>query len=412
LSVHVAVCGLDGVRFHGRFDVIYQNVRDPRQKRLTADFGFRISEFAFSFRAMTPLALHESYTALNARFAEVNGMEVVEDHGDWLAEHAALRNSAGVLDLSFRSRLVLTGADRIRLLNGQVTNNVKDLPDSEGCYAALVTNKGRMQADLNIYILPEEILLDFEPGLTGTITERFNKFIIADDVQVIDAAPHYGLLSVQGPQAWQAVERLGLNFPMPEKPFHSRSVKDETLGEIYCMNQPRTGTNGFDVFVPVNSLAAVADKLIDAANAIDGKACGWRALETARIEAGIPRFGAEMDQTNLPPEAGIESRAVSYTKGCYIGQEVIARIRTYGQVAKALRGLRFSDAAIPRKGDKLFAESKEVGYVCSAIHSPTLNANIGFGYVRREHNEMGAELKLRTGMVENAATIVSTPFVS
>src|SRR3954467_3345721 len=148
--------------------------------------------------AAMQLSLHELHQELNARFAQVNGMEAVDDYGDFIAEHAALRMTVGVLDLSFRSRLVLTGADRVRLLNGQVTNNVKDLAVSEGCYAALVTNKGRMQSDLNIYILPDEILLDFEPGLSAVIEERFNKFIIADDVQVIDAAPHYGLLSVQG----------------------------------------------------------------------------------------------------------------------------------------------------------------------------------------------------------------------
>src|SRR5436853_7677895 len=118
---------------------------------------------------MTPLGLHEFHDELRAHFTEVNGMEVVAHYGDWLAEHAALRNSAAVIDLSFRSRLVLTGADRVRLLNGQVTNNVKDLTAGEGCYAALVTNKGRMQSDLNIYILPDEILLDFEPGLSGPI---------------------------------------------------------------------------------------------------------------------------------------------------------------------------------------------------------------------------------------------------
>jgi folate-binding protein YgfZ len=363
---------------------------------------------------MTPLVLHEFHATLDATFAEVNGMEAVEHYGNWRGEHSALRNSAGIIDLGFRSRLVLTGTDRVRLLNGQVTNNVKDLPAGEGCYAALVTNKGKMQSDLNIYILPEEILLDFEPGLTSTIAERFNKFIIADDVQVMDAAPHYGLLSVQGPQAWAVVERLGLNFPMPAKPFHSRNVNDETMGELYCMNQPRVGTNGFDIFAPTNSLAAIADKLIAAAKEIKGGPCGWRALETARIEAGIPRFGMEMDETNLAPEAGIESRAISYTKGCYIGQEVIARIRTYGQVAKALRGLRFADSLpdLPRKGDKLFSGDKEAGYVCSAIRSPTLNGNIGFGYVRRGHNQIGTELKLRSATGESVATIVPTPFVT
>jgi folate-binding protein YgfZ len=360
---------------------------------------------------MTPLALHEFHAALGAQFTEVNGMEVVEQYDDWLPEHAALRKSATVIDLSFRSRLVLTGSDRVRLLNGQVTNNVKDLSVGEGCYAALVTNKGRMQSDLNIYILPDEILLDFEPGLTGAISERFDKFIIADDVQVIDAAPHYGLFSVQGPHAWAVIERLGLNFPMPEKAFQSRSIKDETLGEIYCVNQPRIGSNGFDLFAPMQSLAALADKLIAAAKQLGGCAAGWRALETARIEAGIPRFGAEMDATNLAPEAGLESRAISYTKGCYIGQEVIARIRTYGQVAKALRGLRFDEQTLPRKGDKLFAGEKEVGYVSSAIHSPALNAPIGLGYVRREHNQLGTELSVRTTNGQASATIVELPFV-
>jgi folate-binding protein YgfZ len=179
------------------------------------------------------------------------------------------------------------------------------------------------------------------------------------------------------------------------------------------MNRPRIGSHGFDLFVPTNSLAVLADKLIAGAKEMGGRLCGWRALETARIEAGIPRFGAEMDETNLAPEAGIESRAISYTKGCYIGQEIIARIRTYGQVAKALRGLRLTgdSAALPAKGDKLFFGDKEVGYVCSAIHSPTLNANIGLGYVRREHNQIGTELKVGGKTGEIRAAIVETPFV-
>lgn len=360
---------------------------------------------------MTPLALHEFHAARHARFTEVRGMEVVEDYGDWLAEHAALRQSCAVLDLSFRSRLVLTGADRVRLLNGQVTNNVKDLPAGEGCYAALVTNKGRMQSDLNIHMLAGEILLDFEPGLTAAIAGRFDKYIIADDVQVIDAAPHYGLLSVQGPQAWAAIAGTGLNFARPEKAFQSRSLQHETLGEIYCMNQPRTGTAGFDLFAPVHSLEPLAEKLIAAASVPGGGAGGWRALEAARIEAGLPRFGAEMDETNLPPEAGLDTRAISYTKGCYIGQEIIARIRTYGQVAKALRGLRFAEGELPRPGDKLFFGDKEVGSVSGALRSPALGANIGLGYVRRERNEIGTELQVRTEGGATGAVIVELPFV-
>jgi len=360
------------------------------------------------------LSLHELHQELSARFTQVNGMEAVEDYGDFLAEHAALRTCVGVLDLGFRSRLVLTGADRVRFLNGQVTNNIKDLPSGSGCYAALITNKGKMQSDANVYILPNEILLDFEPGLAASIAQRLEGYIIADDVQIVDAAPHYGLFSVQGPRAWDAMTALGLNFMRPQKPFAWTSINDTTLGEVYCMNQPRLGTEGLDLFVPVSSLAAIMDKLIAAAKELGGRACGWRALETARIEAGIPRFGAEMDETNLPPEAGIEQRAISYAKGCYIGQEVIARIRTYGQVAKALRGLRFADELVPlpAKGEKLLFNGKEVGYVASAIHSPALNANIGLGYVRREHNKVGNELTIKTATGESAVKIVETPFTS
>ena len=311
---------------------------------------------------MTPLPLHEFHHRLGARFAGLDGAEIVNDYGDWLAEHAALHQSAGVLDFSFRSRICLTGADRVRFLHGQVTNDVKKLRAGEGCYAAIATNKGKMESDLNIFCLTDELLLDFEPGLTEKVSQRLEKFIVADDVQIVDVALPYGLLSVQGPKAADVVGALGLFTEIPDQPFGSVKVTDATLGEIYLINQPRLCSycssghesahsstpesqsrltsaatmdfklDGFDLFIPNNSLGAMADKLIAAAKQISGRACGWQAFETARIEAGIPRFGADMDETNLPLECGIESRAVSYHKGCYIGQEVINRIHSFGHV--------------------------------------------------------------------------------
>jgi folate-binding protein YgfZ len=361
---------------------------------------------------MSKLVLHEFHQGLNARFAEVNGMEVVNDYGDPSSEHAGLFTSVGVLDLSFRSRLCLTGADRQKFLNGQVTNNVKDLKAGEGCYAALVNAKGRMQSDLNIYVLEDEILLDFEPGLADAVTQRLEKYIIADDLQVVDVAPHYGLLSVQGQKAGEGVRQLELGVDPPTKPMSIVSRMDSAFGEIYCVNLRRIGMSGFDLFIPTASLGAVADLLVTAAKRMGGRACGWQALEIARIEAGLPRFGVDMDETNLPPEAGIEERAISYTKGCYIGQEVIARIRTYGQVAKALRGLRLAEdlKSLPARGEKLFKDGREVGHVTSAVASPCLNANIALAYVRREHNKIGTGLALRHGEAESVARIVELPF--
>jgi folate-binding protein YgfZ len=267
-----------------------------------------------------------------------------------------------------------------------------------------------MQSDLNIYCLENELLLDMEPGRSAEVRARLEKYIIAEDAQVADAAPHYGLLSAQGPLAAGILERLALRGP--DKLLGVARIEHGDFGEVYVANQPRIGTLGFDLFIPGEKLAAAARQLLSAAREAGGRWCGWTALETARIEAGLPRFGADMDGANLPPEAGLESRAISYSKGCYIGQEVIARIRTYGHAAKALRGLRLPDdlAALPTRGDKLFFGGKEAGYITSATFSPLSRGNIALGYVRREADKAGAELMLETGGSKVPARIVELPF--
>jgi folate-binding protein YgfZ len=356
---------------------------------------------------MVPISLHEFHRVAGAVFAEVNGQEVVAHYGDWLAEYAALREGAGILDLSFRGRLCVLGADAQRFLNGQVTNNVKDLQIGDGCYAALVSAKGKLHSDLNIYRLENEMLLDFEPGLSESVARRLEKFVIAEDVQVIDAAPHYGVLSVQGPKAAEVVGSLSPKFILPAKTMAANKVEEEALGEIYLASQPRLRNPGLDLFVPTAAMNGAVERLLTQG----GRLCGWQALETARIEVGVPRFGADMDETNLAPEA-LDTRAISYAKGCYIGQEVIARIRTYGQVAKSLRGLRLggNGKEPPSKGTKLFLGEKEVGSITSAVWSPALETIIALGYVRREANQTGTELEARTPEGSLPARIVDVPF--
>jgi folate-binding protein YgfZ len=360
---------------------------------------------------MNLLSLHEFHHALGGRFSELNGQEVVADYGDVPAEYQALRESAGVLDFSFRARICLTGNDRVRFLHGQVTNDVKKLQAGEGCYAALTTTRGKMEADLNVFNLPDELLLDSEPGLAERISKRLEKFIVADDVQIVDAAPHYGLLTVQGTKAAEVVRAVGLLENAPARECSIAKIADGTLGEIYVANLRRIYQPGFDIFIPSESLGAVADKLIASAKAVGGRACGWTAFEMARIESGVPRFGADMDETNLPMEC-IESRAVSFNKGCYIGQEVLNRIHAIGQVTRELRGLRLMDdlRTLPNKGDKLFQNGKEMGYITSAVRSPALDANIALGYVRREANQIGTELRLKTPDGDSSVKIVELPF--
>lgn len=373
---------------------------------------------------MTTLALHELHAALGATFLTVHATEVIADYGDAAAELTALRDTVGLLDLSHRSRLCLTGADRVKFLHGQVTNDIQRLRVGEGCYAALVNAKGKMHSDLNIYRLADELLLDFEPGYTAAVAQRLEKYIITDDVQLLDAAPHYGLLSVQGPRAAEAIAALRLPWQLPEKPLTFSAHADPTFGQLYLMRHPRAAASfgvppsgggaaepakagtpsqvGFDLFIPTAALGAVFDQLLAAAQSLGGRACGWHALETARIAAGIPRFGQDMDETNLPPEAGLEARAISYSKGCYIGQEVIARIRTYGQVAKTLRPLHLPAdlAPLPVRGDKLYVGDKEVGHLTSIIPGHAL------GYVRKEHNAPGTQLTLRSGAGDCSVEVI------
>jgi folate-binding protein YgfZ len=361
---------------------------------------------------MISLHLHELHEGLKARFGDVAGSEVVLDYGDAAADYRALTQSAGVIDLSFRGRLCLTGSDRVRLLHGQVTNDVQRLKTGEGCYAALTTAKGKMQADLNIHALADELLLDFEPGLTQPTIERFNHYIVADDVQVLDVAPYYGLVSIQGPSARSVVDVLNLGATPPDEPLASVKCAIPDLGDIYLVRHARYGGEGFDLYVPVEALGMVFDKAVAAALAAGGGPAGWTAAESARIETGIPRFGADMDETNLPPEAGIDRRAISYSKGCYIGQEVIARIKTYGQVAKALRGLLLPDdlTALPSRGDKLTLDGRDVGYITSSVASPKWKRNIALGYVRKECNQPGRMLVLKTSGIEVPAIVSSLPW--
>ena len=333
------------------------------------------------------LALHDFHQRGQAIFSPHNGS--VSSYGNTAAEYLALTREAGLIDLSFRSRLCLLGSDREKFLHGQVTNEILRMPVGQGTYAALVTAKGKLETDLFIYKLQEELLLDFEPGLTQKITDRLAKYVIAEDVQIVDVAPHYALLSMQGPRSAELLTGLSIVLPLPTKPFGWTKTESPS-GDIYLIHNSRYGPPGFDLFVPTAEAPQFAEKLSAAIKPIGLDAC-----EISRIENAIPRFGIDMDETNLAPEA-LRENAISYAKGCYIGQEVIARIRTYGQVAKALRLLRLPDdlGHLPARGEKLFKDQREVGFLTSATVSPMHGGTVALGYVRKEANAPGESLTL------------------
>ena len=191
------------------------------------------------------------------------------------------------------------------------------------------------------------------------------------------------------------------------KPFGLSIIRDTALGELYLVNQPRIGTTGYDWFVPRDALGTMAEKLQAAAEPINGRLCGWQALEMARVEAGIPRFSVDMDESNLPLEADLEGRAISSTKGCYIGQEIIARMESRQRLAKQLMGLRFeAEISLPAT---LLSDEHEVGVVTSVTHSPALGW-IGLGYLKSAEATAGQLVQSRCGERRVAATVSALPF--
>jgi len=338
---------------------------------------------------MAALLLRDFHQARGAILGTQNGFETVASYGSTEKEYLALTTACALIDLSHRSRICLLGPDREKFLHGQVTNEILRLRAGEGAYAALVTAKGKLQCDLFVYKLAEELLLDFEPGLASTITQRLEKYIIAEDVQIVDVAPHYGLLSLQGPTAADVLGRAQLGSAIPEKPLSWVRVASPA-GDLYVMNNARFGSRGFDLFAPVPDLPEVSSRLAQIATCV-----GQDASEMARIENAIPRFGVDMDESNLAPEA-LGEGAISYAKGCYIGQEVIARIRTYGQVARALRLIRLPSElqSLPARGEKLFKDGREAGYITSSAFSPKHGSMVALGYVRKEANAPGEKIQL------------------
>lgn len=320
--------------------------------------------------------------------------------------------------------MCVLGADRTAFLHGQITQQVKGQAVGTGGHGCLVNAKGKMHTDLFFHVLNNEILLDFEPGLAAGVTERLERFVIAEDVQIADASQAFGLLSFQGPHAAEvaaASARSPKNsLVSPEvsvtgaawRDFEIRWHEDPEFGICYLARTPRLALPGYDWYVPVEHLAAAALRIESSEISKPSRWSGHQAWELARITAAIPRFGVDMDESTLPPEAGLESRAISYNKGCYIGQEVIARIRTYGEPARLLRGLRLGgdSASPPHRGALLLSGEREIGRITSVVQTADREW-LGLGYVRKECKARGTALswKLRDGT--GSAVVATEPFV-
>jgi folate-binding protein YgfZ len=271
-----------------------------------------------------------------------------------------------LIDLSDRAKIRVTGSDRVRFLNGQLTNDLRDASRGQTTYACVLTAKGKLCGDLLVTPIEDAFLLDCHPALRETLPARLEKYAVADDVEFSDQTDEFSLFHTLAPK-----------------------LPDGILPEGIVSRSNRFGLEGFDLLIPVTLKNVIPQLLKEPVLAATQ-------VETFRIERGIPEWGHELNEDVIPNEAGLDQKAVSYTKGCYVGQEVISRLKSLGHVNRKLCGIQLIEGSVLMSGHKLLNDSgQQIGFVTSAAKSEQLDAWIGLAYVKRNFVQPGSRCRLQ-----------------
>ncbi|MFW6057681.1 MAG: aminomethyltransferase family protein [Persicimonas sp.] len=335
--------------------------------------------------------------AEGAEWTSWRGSEVVRHFGDPDKEYRAVREGGlGLVDHSWRETLVVTGSDSVQWLQGLVTSDLFALAEEgSGQQTTVVNNVSRLIAEARVLHIPELLVLDLEPGvLDDGLMSHLRRHIITEDVALLDRSEATARLGLFGEDAAALLDELCDT----EHQVSSLGQFEGTWGmlggeEVVIQRVPWSGGPGFDIAAPSEAAAGLWELLLSAdAQADNGvEPVGFETLETLRIEAGVPRFGKELTEKRIPLETGLDD-AVSFTKGCYLGQEIIARLDTRGTPARLLRTLVLEAGAAPREGSDIEVDERSVGEVISSIWSPQAARPIALGYVKRKHNDIGTEV--------------------
>jgi folate-binding protein YgfZ len=349
--------------------------------------------------------LTELHNRNGASFVNHDGWRLPDHFGEPIVEYEAVRNAAGLFDLSQRAMLQFSGPDRGSFLQGMLSNDVRVLKMYEGQQAAILNQQGKVIAEVRVLCAMNSIYLDFWEPLKEKILAHLNRYLVADEVEIHDPNDEWKMLSIQGPRARMILGELFGNTELPSKPDGHGMV--QWNGSPMCIVRAvRTSYNGFDLIVPASNLAAFAQRLSE----LGGSWVGERAQNILRVEFGIARYGVDFTEDNLLLEVGLEN-AVSFTKGCYLGQEVVERIRSRGHVNKRLCGLSLDGSAPADAGDAIYAGDNDVGKITSSVVSCALRRPIALGYVHRDYWVAGTRLSVRRAEHLTGATVTPLPFV-
>jgi folate-binding protein YgfZ len=345
---------------------------------------------------MAATALHDTLVSGSAHLSEYSGAATAADFGNVRAEFEALIADAGVYDLGWRAKISVSGADRTRWLNGMITNNVRDLVSGHGLYAFLLNPQGRILADLYAYNRDASLLVDTDQSQVRKILDIFDHYIIMDDVEVA-LNEKLTAIGVAGPKARQVLRSAGVEFPELE-PFQYHDLTWRNT-ELTIVRGDNPTVESYELWLAPENVKSVWEALVKTG----AKPVGTAALELLRIASGIPRYGQDIREKDLPQETG-QQRALHFTKGCYIGQEIVERIRSRANVHRSFTGFTIQ-GPLPEPGSKIQADGKDVGEITSAASLPVAGGEypVALGYLRREAALPGKQLQIghATAIVAN-----------
>ena len=340
---------------------------------------------------MSKTPLYDTLATSGARMGEYSGVETASVFSDVGREFRELTSGCAIYDLGWRAKILITGEDRVRWLNGMVTNNIKDLPADRGNYNFVLNPQGRILGDLYAYNRGDYILIDTARSQLETLLKLFEHYIIMDDVEVSDKSSALTAIGLQGPKAVDVLKQAGIHVPDLEP----MQVVDAIWNGV-GISLTRMASDEFltyEIWASTTSITQVWNGLL----AAGASPAGSEAFENFRIMIGFPKYGTDIRERDLPQETEQE-HALNFTKGCYVGQEIVERIRSRGNVHRQFHGFVLN-GELPGRGAKLEADGKEVGEITSASRIPTQNGDrsVALGYIRREALERGAKITYAGG---------------
>jgi len=352
----------------------------------------------------TRTPLHEAHARLGARFGEADGFLVPLHYGDPGSEHEAVRERVGLVDRSERGKIEATGRDRVAFLHGMLSNDVKALAPGQGGQAAFLDAHGKVVSLLSVHCLADRLVLEMDRRLIEPTLAALDRFLISERVEFEDASGSQGILTLAGPAARAAVEKI-LDQPVPELPLLHHALLTVDGLDVRVVRTEESGEEGYDLWTGPEGLP----RLWERALAAGAQPIGREAWNVLRVEAGVVWHGVDVDASTLVMEAPLE-HAYSLGKGCYIGQEVIARVAYRGHVNRKIVGFVFPDARIPAPGAAVLVDGKEVGRITSPVVSPALRHGLALGFLRREHWEAGTRVEVAGDGEPLAAEVAALPF--